>query len=509
MTKFQKIRVRFAPSPTGYLHIGGLRTALFNYLFAKKRGGSVILRIEDTDRSRYVEGAVESLLESLEWAGLEFDEGLHGKFQAPNSKLKIFEAGENGPYFQSRRLDIYKKYSDILIKKGFAYWCGCSHDRLDALRKDQQKRGEPTMYDRKCRNLGLKFEKGRVLRLKVPIKDTKSQIPNSKLATRFTDLVKGEIAVKNSTIDDQILLKSDGFPTYHLSAVVDDHLMGITHVIRGDEWLISTPKHVLLYEAFGWDLPVFAHLPLILAPDKSKLSKRHGSVSVDEFRKEGYLPEALINFVALLGWHPQGDEEIFSLEELVNIFDISRVQKSPAIFNREKLDSLNAEYIRGLSLDDFAKKCEPFLEYNNANFEYIKKAVSTEQARIKKLSEIGEGTEFFFEDPSYEPNLLVWKKLRNNPEYSNDEQIFVFIKKNLAILSEYLQDFGEEEWTEELLEKNIMEFIEKNNLDVGSILWPMRVSLTGRKASPGPFEVAYVLGKEKTLERLHTAEDML
>ncbi|MEO5956551.1 MAG: glutamate--tRNA ligase, partial [Nitrospiraceae bacterium] len=332
------VRVRFAPSPTGFVHVGSLRTALYNFLFARHHGGVHILRVEDTDRTRYVEGAVENLLRTMEWVGITFDEG-------------PMQGGEYGPYTQSERTEMYRNYSDELIKNGKAYSCFCTAERLDEVRKQMQASGQPPMYDRHCRNLTeeeveVKKEAGipHVVRLRIPLGET----------VTFNDLVRGDVSFDSKTIDDQVLLKSDGFPTYHLANVIDDYKMKITHVIRGEEWLSSTPKHVLLYRAFGWEdsMPKFAHLPLLLNPDRSKLSKRQGDVAVEDFREKGYLPDALINFVALLGWNPSATEEIYSMEELIKTFDLEKVNKAGAVFGKEKLDWMNAEYIRKKTPDE-------------------------------------------------------------------------------------------------------------------------------------------------------------
>lgn len=324
-------RVRFAPSPTGYLHVGGLRTALFNYLFAKKNNGTFVLRIEDTDRNRFVEGAVDNLISALKWAGLEFDEGP--------------EIGGNfGPYMQSHRLDIYKKYAEELILKGKAYYCFCSPERLKKLREEQEKQKLPQVkYDKHCLHLSesevaknLAEGIANVVRLNV----------ESDKTIQFDDIVRDYVEFESNNVDDQVLIKGDGFPTYHLANVVDDHLMKITHVIRGEEWLSSTPKHVLLYDAFQWERPIFVHLPLLLNPDRSKLSKRQGDVAVEDYRDKGYLKDALINFVALLGWNAGDDKEFYSIEELIESFSLERVNKAGAVFDLQKLNWLNAEHLR-------------------------------------------------------------------------------------------------------------------------------------------------------------------
>jgi len=388
MSPKQKIRVRFAPSPTGLLHIGGLRTALYDYLFAKKNKGDFILRIEDTDQERLVKGAQENLIKTLNWIGLDYDEGpkVGGKF---------------GPYIQSQRLKLYQQYAQELVKRGKAYYCFCSPERLKKLRQNQIDNRIPPMYDKHCLSLKpeeveekLKNKGPYVIRLKVP----------SKGVTEFNDIIRGKVEVDNKTIDDQVLLKSDGYPTYHLAVVVDDYLMKITHIFRGEEWLPSTPKHVLLYQAFGWPLPEFAHLPTILNKDRSKLSKRQGDVADEDYIKKGYLKEALINFIVLLGWHPgQGEtEEFFSLKELIKKFDLKQVHKAGAVFDLEKLDWLNGVYIRKMKVKELTKLCLPYLksEIGNQKLEinYIEKVVALEQERIKKLSDLPKLTAYFFTD---------------------------------------------------------------------------------------------------------------
>ncbi|PIT87772.1 MAG: glutamate--tRNA ligase, partial [Candidatus Magasanikbacteria bacterium CG10_big_fil_rev_8_21_14_0_10_40_10] len=348
-----QFKTRFAPSPTGWLHIGSLRTALFAYLFAKKNNGIFLLRIEDTDRERYMEGGVENILHSLDWAKIKPDEGV-----ALDANGQTNQIGDNGPYIQSQRLEIYHKYIQELIDHDKAYYCFCSKERLDQLRADQQANNQPTGYDGQCRNLSLADARVRVqagekyvVRMKMPQDGT----------TKFNDLIRGQVEFQNNLIDDQVLLKADGYPTYHLAVVVDDHLMKITHIIRGEEWLSSTPKHILLYQMFGWTPPEFAHLSLLINEKKQKLSKRHGDVSVHDYIDKGYLPEALINFVAFLGWNPGDEREMFSLEELTKEFDFNKVSKSAAVFNMAKLDWYNGQYIRNLNIDELTRRCLPFL----------------------------------------------------------------------------------------------------------------------------------------------------
>lgn len=492
--KENKIRTRFAPSPTGYLHIGGLRTALYEYIFAKQNGGDFILRIEDTDQTREVDGAVASLLESLKWAGLEPDEGV-----LSGNGGKVAEKGNFGPYTQSRRLKIYQKYAQELINKNQAYYCFCSPQRLEELKNSQQAAGLPTHYDRECLKLSndevqAKLAAGEryVVRFKVP--------PGQEV--KFTDLVKGEIKFNTNDIDDQIILKSDGFPTYHLASVVDDFSMKINYVIRGEEWLSSIPKHLLLYQAFGWMPPQFAHLPLLLNPDKSKLSKRQGDVAVEDYRAQGYLPQAVINFVALLGWNLGTEQEIFSLNELIKAFDLQKVHKAGAVFNRDKLDWFNSVYIKKLSADDFKKMAMPYLQKNIATIApdlKLAKLFAIEQERISRLSEIGEELKFIFtDDLNYSLADLVWKK--STPEETC---------KNLQALIGQLEKYSIDDWQADTLENKIKTFISSLGLNNGDILWPMRLALSGEQKSPTPFEIAEILGKAKTLRRLNKAVDKL
>ena len=347
------VRVRFAPSPTGYVHIGSLRTALYNYLFAKQHGGQYLLRIEDTDQTRYVEGAIENMIRVLKWAGIEHDEGA-----MLTNDGKLVQRGDYGPYIQSERLEIYQKYIKQLIEKGHAYYCFCSKERLEDLREEQKAKGLTPKYDGKCRQYSLeeaqkRIEAGEdyVVRLKLP--------ENQDIL--FEDLIRGTVVVNTNDLDDQVLMKADGYPTYHFAVVVDDHLMGITHVIRGEEWVISTPKHVYLYQAFGWPVPKFVHLPNILNKDKKKLSKRQGDVAVEDFRKKGYLPEGLVNYLALVGWSPEDNQEIFQMEELIQKFSLDRVSKSGGIFDIDKLNWINAHHIKEASPERLAQLARPHL----------------------------------------------------------------------------------------------------------------------------------------------------
>ncbi|MEK7139411.1 MAG: glutamate--tRNA ligase [Patescibacteria group bacterium] len=480
------VRTRFAPSPTGYLHVGGLRTALYNYLFAKQHGGQFILRIEDTDQARLVAGATEKLLATLARVGLTPDEG-------PT------QGGDYGPYVQSQRLPIYQQHVKQLVAAGQAYYCFCSTERLTSVRAQKIAAKEPPMYDRHCANLSadevakrLAASEPHTIRLRVPAG-----------STTLPDLVWGEVTIANATIDDQVLLKADGFPTYHLAVVVDDHLMNISHVLRGDEWLPSTPKHLLLYRAFGWPPPQFAHLPLILNPDRSKLSKRQGDVAAEDFLTQGYLPVALLNFIALLGWHPGGGEEteIFSLRELIKRFSIAEINKAGAGFDLQKLDWINGQYLRQLSGPELVAAARPFLAPTLTQREwpadYLEQVLNLERDRIKKLSDLPAAVSYFFEEPlTYDPQLLQWKDTPPGVVQSNLEKLAIWLASVRP-------------WTAAGLAEKITAWIAEQGLTKGEVLWPLRVALSGRDKSPGPFEIAAVLGPDQTIERVHAAIEYL
>lgn len=483
------IKTRFAPSPTGYLHVGGLRTALYCYLFARKNNGKYVLRIEDTDQERYVEGAEESLIKTLEWVGLHHDEG---------------------PYRQSERTEIYKEHVQKLIDSGHAYRCFCTKERLDEMRKKQMERKQATMYDRKCADLPesevkAKMEAGEpfVIRQKMPYKTIK-----------FKDLIRGNVQFDGKTIDDSVLMKSDGFPTYHLANVVDDHLMEITHVIRGEEWLPSTPKHIALYEAFGWTIPEFAHLPLLLNSDKTKLSKRQGHVAVEDYIKEGYSKEAIINFVAFLGWNPGGGEEkeIYTLKELESVFSLEKVHKAGAVFNIEKLDWFNWRWEKAKFEKETAnmspeqksekllEKCEQYLsEDQKKDKEKLLKALLTVEEKIlKDPKETPNNIDFYFNLPKYTKELLTHEKMRVDLN-----QALLSLKKAQEDLS------GLTDWTEESLKQTLLKTVQTLGVKNGQVFWPLRSALTGLEFSPGVFETAWVLGKEETLARIETAINKL
>lgn len=496
-----KTRTRFAPSPTGFLHIGGLRTALYSYLLAKQNNGRFILRLEDTDAKRYVEGAAQAIYNGLKWAGLNYDEGpdIGGSFE---------------PYIQSERLEIYKKYAQELIDKDKAYYCFCDEKTLEQMRQKQIANKQAPKYDRRCLKLS-KEEIAQKLENKIPYV-IRMKIPEGRVI-EVDDLVRGKVAYKTEELDDQILLKSDGYPTYHLAVVVDDHLMKISHVTRTEEWLPSTPKHILLYEYFGWQAPKFAHLPLLLNADKTKMSKRKGDVAVEDYIKKGYLPKAMVNYLAFLGWNPalpaevplEGtkagrEREIFSMKELIKYFDLKKVHKAGAVFNLEKLNWYNSYYIKQMPLDKLVELCSPFLSLrgaerrsnpteNKTDFDRLKKIIALERERLQTLSEIEEHTAFFFELPAYDKTLLKWKEM-------TDEEI----KKSLEISQKIISEISDKSFTLENLKSALMPEAEKFK-NRGELLWPLRVALSGQKNSPPPFEIAEILGKEESLKRIEMA----
>lgn len=487
----KKIRGRLAPSPTGFLHIGNLRSALFGYLTIKSMGGDFILRIEDTDEKRMVPGALENLVDMLEWSGIGFDE----------SPLK---GGPFAPYIQSERKNIYNKYIKQLLDQDGAYHCFCSPERLTQMREEQQINKKPPRYDRRCRDLSreevvekINAKDPYVIRQKMPLSGE----------VKCFDELRGEIIVNAKELDDHVLVKSSGMPTYQFASVVDDHLMEISHVTRGEEWIPSFPKNILLYRAFGWEAPKFIHLPVVLNKEGGgKLSKRQGDVSVEEFRDKGYLPEALINFIALLGWHPEGDNEILNMPKLIKQFDYKKINSSPAVFDIEKLNYFNGYYIRQMDLDELYEMIMPYIQENvdrtsdarKKTNAFIKSAVKIEQERLKKLSDIKEYTEFLFLDKlEYPKKMLIWKK-----QSAED------CKKNLLIIKNILTDIQESEWTKENIENMILKYLNDNSLNAGDYLWPTRVALTGKKQSPGPFDVAFVLGKKESLDKMQKAIDL-
>lgn len=458
----EEVVTRFPPSPTGFLHIGGARTALFNWLFARQNGGKFILRVEDTDLSRSNAEATGAILESMEWLGLDWDEG---------------------PYFQSQRYHLYEEFIEALLSSGKAYHCHCTPENLERKRDDIRAKGLKPRYDGTCRDLELGPGDGSVVRLKSPRTGK----------TTFKDIIKGTISFDNDQLDDLILKRSDRSPTYHLAVVVDDITMGVTYVIRGDDHVNNTPRQVLIYQALGEPLPQYAHVPMILGPDRARLSKRHGATSVLAYRDMGYLPHALLNSLARLGWS-YGDQEKFSLQELIEKFSLENVGKSAGVFNADKLLDLNAQYIRESETTFLAGELIPFLNNlsrRNLNPEKIEQAVETLKMRSRTLAEMAEGALFYFQEK------LTYDKKGDNKFLKPDildlmEDINVRIRKT--------NDFSQKD-----LERIFMSFMQEKQIKLGKIAQPLRVALTGRTASPGLFEVMEVLGKEKVLERLTNA----
>jgi glutamyl-tRNA synthetase len=480
------VRVRYAPSPTGAPHIGGFRTALFDWLFARRHGGAFVIRIEDTDQERYVPEAVPQTLAGLRWLGLEYNEG-------PDI------GGPYGPYSQMERVPLYQAEVKKLLETGHAYPCFCTRDRLDALRGEQQARGEPTGYDRRCRSLSPEERERQiaagtphVYRFAVPLEGE----------TAWNDEVKGEISFQHALLDDFVLIKSTGVPASPLTIPVDDHAMAITHVLRGDEWVSTTPKHILIHQALGYEPPKFGHLPVMTGRDGKKLSKRHGETAIDEYEKQGYLPEAMINFLALLGWSPGNDQELFTREELVRSFDLNGISRSPAVFDQDKLLWMNGLYIRKLTPTEFAERALPFLqkvglappEIDAATREYVRDVVALEQERVKTLAEVPEAVEFFFrEEPVYDEKAVrKWLARNDTPPL-------------LRAAAAALRDARP--WTEETLEEAVRGVAEAAGVSAGELIHRIRAATTGRTFGPGLFETLRVLGRERVLHRLSTAAE--
>lgn len=487
------VRVRFSPSPTGLLHVGGLRTALFNWLFARHSGGRFILRIEDTDQSRYDAQAVPDLLASLRWLGLDWDEGPE-------------VGGEYGPYFQSQRLDIYQRYARQLVESGHAYYCFCSPERLAELRQQQLQRKEALGYDRHCRHLDPQQAAERVaagesavIRLKMPLEGQ----------TTFHDLIRGDITVDNSTQDDLVLLKSDGFPTYHLANVVDDHLMRITHIMRADEWIPTAPRHVRLYQAFGWQMPLIAHLPVVLDPSgKGKMSKRKQvaadghelPVLVRDFRAAGYLPEAMFNFLALVGWSYDGHTELMTRQEIIERFSIEHINPAPAVFDYEKLDYFNGVYIRQLDADDLTERLLPFLERAGlpAERSVVRRIVPLIQERMERLDQAPGLVDFFFVEqlPDYDAALLIPQKL----DAAATRRLLQDARRTLAELTPFSHDH---------LEEGLRARAQALGVKPGQYFSPIRVAVCGRSVAPPLFGTLEVLGRERVLDRIDQALNKL
>jgi len=475
-----KIRTRFAPSPTGYMHVGNLRTALYAYLLTKSQGGDYILRIEDTDQERYVEGAVDIIYSTLRETGLLWDEG-------PDI------GGEYGPYIQSERKDMYKQYAEKLVEMGGAYYCFCDKERLDSVRSICEAKKLPPKYDGYCKSLSAEEVKAKidagqpyVIRQKMPQSGT----------TSFDDVVFGTITVENTTLDDNVLLKSDGMPTYNFANVIDDHQMNITHIIRGNEYLSSTPKYNLLYEAFGWEIPAYIHCSPVMRDHSHKLSKRDGDASYEDFIKKGYLKDAVLNYIALLGWSPQGEREKFTLAELVEAFDVKGISKSPAIFDEAKLAWLNGEYIRDLSPEAFHEMAKVYYEgvVTSPNID-TSKISELLQKRCEKLSDIPEQVDFFDKLPDYELDLFVHKKMKTDAIVSKES-----LSQMLPVLE------GITSWTQEIIHNELMALVEKLGMKNGQLLYPLRVALSGKAFTPGGgVELAAILGKNETLTRIENA----
>ncbi|HET9476352.1 MAG TPA: glutamate--tRNA ligase [Dehalococcoidia bacterium] len=481
------VRARYAPSPTGEPHLGNIRTALFDWLLARHHGGKFILRIEDTDQARKVEGGVESQMEALRWLGLDWDEG-------PDI------GGPFAPYTQSERLEIYQSHADQLISSDRAYKCFCSPERLEQVRLAQQARKEPPRYDRHCRDL-TSAEREAVEATGVrPVVRFKTPLDGE---TTALDALRGEVTFQNSTLDDFVLLKSDGYPTYHLAAQVDDHLMEITHVLRGEEWLPSAPRHFLVYQAFGWDPPVFAHLSRVLGPDKAKLSKRHGAHAALDYRDQGYLPDAVINFMALLGWSLDDHTEIIDRETLIRHFDLDRVLPNPAVFNAEKLVWMNGMYIREMSADALCDAARPYLERDlgrTVDRDLLLRIIPLVQERIKVLSDITAMADFFFTGGhlEYDTETLLGKKYAGQQHAANQA-----LSRVIAAIDEV------EPWTHEALEAAVRPLAEELGVKAGELFGLVRVAVTGKTATPPLFETMEILGRQTTLQRLRVAIERL
>jgi glutamyl-tRNA synthetase len=487
--QLEKIRVRFAPSPTGPLHIGGSRTALFNYLFAKKNKGKFVLRIEDTDVQRSEQKWTDEIVEQLKWLGIQWDEG-------PDID------GEFGPYKQSQRLDIYEKYLKKLLEEKKAYYCFCTAEELESKRQEQMSRGLAPKYDGKCAHLPEEVVQKNLTEKKPSV--IRFGVQNKKI--KFEDLVRGNVEFDAGLLGDVVIAKSLSTPLYHFAVVVDDFLMQISHVIRGEEHLSNTPRQILLQEALGFYQPKYAHLPLMLNTDRSKLSKRQGDVALADYHNQGYLPEALVNFMVLLGWNPGTEKEMFTLAQLAKEFSIEKVQKAGAIFNIQRLDFLNGLYIREKAIKKLAELCAPYLKKSGllvqgqVSQSKLQEIVEISRTRMKKLSDISALSDFFFQDKViHDKDLLKWANMQNSD-----------IKEALSLCDKILSEL--KDWDIKKIEEALLSgaaefnkqkgYPEKNK---GFLLWPLRVALSGKQSSPSPFEIASILGKEKTLKRIGDA----
>lgn len=482
-----EVRVRFAPSPTGYLHIGGARTALFNWLFAHKMGGKLILRIEDTDTERLKEDSVSQILTSLKWLGINWDEGPE-------------VGGDCGPYYQSERLDIYKKYAEQLLAEGKAYYCFCTPADLEAQREKQRAAKQPFRYARTCRDFSKEEVEKRIaagesysVRVKIPLEGT----------ITVHDLIHGDVTFNMDQFDDFVIVKSNGMPTYNFAVVVDDHLMGMTHVLRAEEHLSNTPKQLLIYEALGWEPPKFGHMPMILAPDRSKLSKRHGATSVEEFRSQGYLAEAIVNYLTLLGWGPGDERELFTLNETVDLFELEQMSKKAAIYDTKKLTWMNGQYLSELPLEKILPEAKAFFikdglvteDWFTAHEEYFAKLVDVVRVRVKTLQEVADASTYFFKD-------ITEYDAKGVAKHFKPESVAILEQCIAAIEADDVYDLAT---TEAAYNKIAAD----NDLSLGKVIHPTRLALTGRTVSPGMFDVMVLLGKEKTLNRLHKAVEYI
>ncbi len=479
------VRTRLAPSPTGKMHIGTLRTALFDYFLAKQSSGQFIIRIEDTDQGRLVPGAVENLLEMFAAVHIENDEG-----PVLNADGTVSEKGQFGPYVQSARLDLYQKHADELVQKGFAYPCFCSTERLDEMRKAQIALKQTTKYDRRCLALTAAEAQERIAAGESHV--IRIKVPEGK--TEFVDAIRGLISFDNHEVDDCIIMKSDGFPTYYLACVVDDQLMNISHILRGEEWISSTPKSLILCAMFGWTSPIFAHVPVLLGPDRKKLSKRTGDTAVEEYFKHGYLAEALVNFIGTLGFNPSGDREIFTLQELIESFDLSKVNSAGAILNMEKLDWMNRHYLMQLTEDQLVDRAKHFVSANCAD-QRVRRAMFIERSRVSRMTEFNEAIAPYLELPLYDASIVVWKKA----DAADALAQLSGVRETIVGLDARVFD------AVELLDARVKEYIVNAGLQNGNVLWPLRVALSGLEKSATPFELLWALGKEESVQRIDTA----